>query len=249
MFYVYEWYNTDTKEIFYVGKGCNKRYKIVTGRNEDFLQYHATHNVDVRIVKEFDNESDAFNYEEELMHLYWEQGQPLCNRKEGGNGGVAGVWTEEMRAKMSQENPMKAEEQRLRMSIFNPMKDANVANKISDERATPVIINGVQYKSARYASECLGKHIETIRGWCNRGYDTEGNACRYANQEQKEYKFKKTCSKEVLVDGKWFPSVRAAAEYIGVKDSSPLVKALKANKIYKGHIVAYANQQPSEGNS
>lgn len=25
-FYVYEWYNIDTQEIFYVGKGSGKRY-------------------------------------------------------------------------------------------------------------------------------------------------------------------------------------------------------------------------------
>ena len=105
MFYVYEWYNIDTKEIFYVGKGCNRRYKIVAGRNADFFSYHANHNVDVRIVKEFEKEEDAFKYEEELMQLYWKQGQPLCNRKAGGNGGVAGVWTEEMREKNVQRKP------------------------------------------------------------------------------------------------------------------------------------------------
>ena len=27
-FYVYEWYNINTKEVFYVGKGSGKRYKI-----------------------------------------------------------------------------------------------------------------------------------------------------------------------------------------------------------------------------
>lgn len=26
-FYVYEWYNIDTNEVFYVGKGCGNRYK------------------------------------------------------------------------------------------------------------------------------------------------------------------------------------------------------------------------------
>lgn len=249
MFYVYEWYNIDTKEIFYVGKGCNRRYKIVAGRNEDFLNYHANHNVDVRIVKEFEKEEDAFKYEEELMQLYWKQGQPLCNRKEGGNGGVAGVWTNEMREKMSKENPMKAEEQRLRMSIFNPMKNPDIAEQMSLQRAEPVIINGIEYPSSRIASQMLDKHIETIRKWCKRGYDTDGNPCRYSDQEQKEYKFQRTSSKAVLVDGEWFPSVKAAAAFIGVNDSSPLVRALKANKKYKGHIVSYANQQPSEENS
>ena len=249
MFYVYEWYNIDTNEIFYVGKGCKRRYKIVAGRNEDFLHYHATHNVDVRIVKEFEKEEDAFKYEEELLDLYWKQNQPLCNRKQGGNGGVAGIWTDEMRQKMSEENPMKAEEQRIRMSIYNPMKDPKVAQEISKQRSTPVIIDGTQYNSAREASVALNVHIETVRRWCKRGYNTDGNPCRYANQEQPDFQIKTTCSKSVIVDGQIFPSVRAAADFIGVKDSSPLVRALKANKTYKGHIVAYANQQPSKENS
>ena len=249
MFYIYEWYNIDTKEIFYVGKGCNKRYKIVAGRNKDFINYYNTHNVDVRIVKEFENESDAFKYEEELMRLYWTQKQPLCNRKEGGNGGVAGVWTDEMKEKMSKENPMKAEEQRLRMSVNNPMKNPEVAKKVGEKHSEPVIINGQYFICTRDAATNLNVHIETIRRWCKRGYDTDGNACRYANKPQTEYSFQKTCSKAVLVDGEWFPSVKAAATFMGANDSSPLVRALKANKKYKGHIVSYANQQPSEENS
>ena len=32
-FYVYEWYNVETNEIFYVGKGCNNRYKNISDRN------------------------------------------------------------------------------------------------------------------------------------------------------------------------------------------------------------------------
>ena len=32
-FYVYEWYNIDTNEVFYVGKGCGNRYKTTSRRN------------------------------------------------------------------------------------------------------------------------------------------------------------------------------------------------------------------------
>ena len=32
-FYVYEWFNIDTNEVFYVGKGRGKRYKEVKRRN------------------------------------------------------------------------------------------------------------------------------------------------------------------------------------------------------------------------
>ena len=60
---------------------------------------------------------------------------------------------------------------------------------------------------------------------------------------------KTTCSKGVLIDGQFFSSLRAAADFLEVKDTSPLCKALKAGKKYKGHVCEYANQQPSEMNS
>ena len=42
MFYVYEWYNVNTEEIFYVGKGCGNRYKQVSQRNYKFKEYYET---------------------------------------------------------------------------------------------------------------------------------------------------------------------------------------------------------------
>nr|DAK58431.1 MAG TPA: hypothetical protein [Caudoviricetes sp.] len=43
--------------------------------------------------------------------------------------------------------------------------------------------------------------------------------------------------------------MRAAADFLNAKDTSPLCKALKNNKKYKGHECYYANQQPSNANS
>lgn len=34
MFYVYEWYNTITGQVFYVGKGTKKRYLQTSKRNQ-----------------------------------------------------------------------------------------------------------------------------------------------------------------------------------------------------------------------
>ena len=36
-FYVYEWYVTDTDEVFYFGKGTGDRYKRLNGRNYFFF--------------------------------------------------------------------------------------------------------------------------------------------------------------------------------------------------------------------
>ena len=35
-FYVYEWYNVDSGEVFYVGKGTGYRYKRTENRNKYF---------------------------------------------------------------------------------------------------------------------------------------------------------------------------------------------------------------------
>lgn len=39
-FYVYKWFNIETNEVFYIGKGCNNRYKDVSKRNKLFLEYY-----------------------------------------------------------------------------------------------------------------------------------------------------------------------------------------------------------------
>ena len=249
MFYVYEWFNTETNEVFYVGKGCNNRYKNIAERNDDFKDYISKNPVDVRIVKYFENEQDSFDYEELLTRQYKDIGQCSCNKRYGGCGGVAGIWTQEMRDKMSKDNPMKAEEQRLRMFINNPMKNPEVAAKVSLDHAIPVIINGVEYPSSRIASEQLGVHIATVQRWCSRGYDTNYNPCRYITETQKEYTIKKTCSKRVLIDDKYeFATVKEAAEFCG-GNSSNLGRAIRAGRPYRGHKCSYVNQQPSYMNS
>lgn len=50
-YYIYEWFIIPTNEVFYVGKGKNKRYKTVRNRNKYFLDMYKAHECDVRIVK------------------------------------------------------------------------------------------------------------------------------------------------------------------------------------------------------
>ena len=66
-FYVYEWYNTDTKEVFYVGKGCGKRYTETAHRNQKFLDYINSHNVESRIV--INNLTEEENNELEKIYV------------------------------------------------------------------------------------------------------------------------------------------------------------------------------------
>lgn len=89
-YYVYEWYNVDTGEIFYVGKGKGNRMNNISGRNQYFKRYYKTHKCQNRKIKEFDNEQEALDYEKERIQELKMQNMCFCNFDEGGrNGGRA----------------------------------------------------------------------------------------------------------------------------------------------------------------
>jgi hypothetical protein len=253
MFYVYEWFIKETNEIIYVGKGCGKRYKV-RKHNKFFNNMIARFNCDSRIIKEFDNEKDAFSYEYERVRELKEIGQAVCNIYDGGCGGTVNWWTEERKTWYSENNVMKNKLQRERMSKQNPMKNKEIANRVGITKRKPVIINGNKYDGVVIASEKLNLAQQTIINWCRRGYDSYGNPCRYANEEQKEISLlrklhpKATTVKAVLIDGIRFVTVKDGAEYIGVT-SDFLIKKMKANKPCKGHNCKYDNQQPSHTKS
>ena len=247
MFYVYEWYNVNTEEIFYVGKGCGNRYKQVSKRNQKFKDYYENNECAVRIIKYFPTEEEAFEYEHLRIIELKAQNQCFCNIDDGGKGGLSFIWTDDMRTYKSQYNPMKEDEQRQRMSKYNPMYNPEIVQKVVQKTSKTVCYLGQEYTCKELADK-TGYQITTIWKWCQRGYDTNGNPCHYKGEEKHTTK-KTTCSKGVLIDGQYFSSLRAAADFLGVKDTSPLCKALKANKNYKGHKCEYANQQPSQMNS
>jgi hypothetical protein len=83
-FYVYEWYNKDDGNVFYVGKGNSDRWKNINSRNEYFKNYYNKYNCDVRKVKTNLKEEDAFKLEIELISNYRGIGQAQCNFADGG---------------------------------------------------------------------------------------------------------------------------------------------------------------------
>jgi len=64
-YYVYEWFIVETEEVFYVGKGSGNRVASMKDRNEYFRNIRKKHNCDYRIVKYFDDEQEAYNFERE----------------------------------------------------------------------------------------------------------------------------------------------------------------------------------------
>lgn len=94
VFYVYEWFNVETKEVFYVGKGKNGRYKNVKQRNKYFQNYYNKYKCNVRKIKEGLLENEAFELEIKLIGDYRKIGQCKCNIANGGEGATfeKGSW-------------------------------------------------------------------------------------------------------------------------------------------------------------
>ena len=86
-YYVYEWFNVVTGEVFYVGKGIRNRYCQLSGRNQDFRDYFNTHECESRIVYENLTEQEAYEKEKELIKYYRETSNfRLTNVTDGGEG-------------------------------------------------------------------------------------------------------------------------------------------------------------------
>ena len=178
MFYVYEWYIMDTGEIIYVGKGCNRRYKV-TKHNRFFNEMIKRYKCDSRIIKTFSTEKEAFDYEFIRIEELKNKGQCVCNIYAGGTGGETSWWTKEKREEYSKNNVMKSKKQRERMKKNNPMSNPEIAEKTNGQKRIPVIIDGKRYISLKQASVELGVAPDTINQWCKKGYNTKGIKCEF----------------------------------------------------------------------
>lgn len=238
MFYIYEWFNIDTNEVFYVGKGCYNRYKVKK-RNSMFNEYIKNNNCDVRIVERYDDELMCFKREEELISYYQSLGQCKCNCRFGGCGGVKEYWTEEMKNKMSRENPMKAAEQRERMSRFNPMKDAQVAKRVGEKHRKPFYIGDNYFATQKDAAQFYSVAQATIYDWLKKGKNPHGEKCYFVNKSIKPIKvFKDKCY--IIFKGKKYKSMRELAEKENIS-SYTVSNWLKRGFSSRGEYIRYSN--------
>lgn len=249
-FYVYEWFNLDTNEIFYVGKGCKNRYKQLTKRNKLFTEYYKNNKCGSRIIKMFDNEQEAFKFENIRILELKSQNQCMCNLDNGGIGGCNFVWTDEMRKYQSKYNPMKNEFQKKRMSENNPMKNPKIVEKVILKTSKKVVLGDKIYNSIKELSKEYGIYDTAIQYWLKRGYGRDLKPCYYLGEQPKSIVIRthETSNKPVLIDGVYFKNVKTGAKFLGVCSSS-LINAIKNNKLCKGYKCEYANQQPSHMNS
>ena len=243
MFYVYEWFNVNSGEVIYVGKGTKRRYKV-RKHNKLFNELISKVPCDSRIIAEFPSEEEAFLYEQERIAFLKSKGECECNIYKGGFGGSVADWSDDKRKQYSEHNVMKSKEQRTRMSLNNPMKDPDVSAKVGKSKARAVFVNNERYEGVKQAAETLGVWEATVTRWCKRGYNDKGQPCRYADEEQKQFEIKITSSRKVVVDGISYPSVNSAAKFLGVWPES-VIRSINQGRPCKGHLCRYDNQPPN----
>ena len=218
MFYVYEWYIKDTNEIIYVGKGCRNRYKV-RKHNQFFNEMIKRFECSSIIIKYFDTEKDAFDYEYQRVNELWNIGQCCCNIYKGGLGGTADWWTDEKRKWYSDNNVMKNEKQRKRMSINNPMKNKEIALKVNEKNKRKVIINNKIFNSVLDVCKEYGVCYPTVKMWCKKGINNIGEQCRYEDEPQNIFEGKRynvAGCKSLTYKGKKYESPLDLAQELNV---------------------------------
>ncbi len=240
MFYIYEWFNIDTNEVFYVGKGIYNRYKVKK-RNKKFNEYIKNNNCNVRIIEYYEDELMCFKREEELIKQYKEKGQCKCNYFFGGCGGVKTYWNIEMREKMSKENPMKSKSQRERMSKNNPMKKPEIAKVVGEKHTKPFYVGDIKFNNLNEASSYYKLSQTTISGWIKRGKNPKGEKCFHIKQKIKPIiPNKEKCY--ILFRNQKFNTIREISE----KENIPyktLENWLKKGFSSKGEYIRYSNDK------
>lgn len=222
MYYVYEWFAIKTGEVFYVGKGTGRRFKV-RNHNKFFNDFIKRNECDSRILKEFENEMDAFSYEHERVAELKAIGQCVCNIYEGGAGGTTSWWDEKRREEYSRTNVMKSEAQRERMREKNPMKDKKTATIVGKKKSRPVIIGEREYSSVKNAMGEYNVTSETIKHWCEKGINQQGELCRYKDEPQKippQGRYNKGGCRAIIYDGKRYESAVDVSQMLGVSKSS-----------------------------
>lgn len=187
MFYVYEWFIISTGEVIYVGKGCRRRYKV-RQHNKFFNDMIKRYDCDSRIIKRFDDEQSAFEYEHQRICELKAIGQCVCNIYDGGCGGTTTWWTDELRQQYSQHNVMKSASQRDRMKKHNPMSNKEIAEKTNGQKRRKVTIGNITYISIKAAAEALNVGVCTIHTWGKHGFTDAGETCIIEPQKQHKHK-------------------------------------------------------------
>lgn len=94
-FYIYEHVRRSDGLVFYVGKGSGSRLRVTQHRNPYWVSVSRKHGWEARVAFRTDDEDLAFLAEEELIRKRRNDGSPLTNMTDGGEGMSGYVFSEE----------------------------------------------------------------------------------------------------------------------------------------------------------
>ena len=132
-FYVYLHHKKDTNEVFYIGKGKEKRAYVKNRRNPYWKNIVNKHGYYVTFLKQNITEKEAFDLEMLTIKQYKEQGIPLTNMTDGGEGLSGIVVSEETRKKLSLIRSNISEETREKLRIARKGKKPGLGKKQTPE--------------------------------------------------------------------------------------------------------------------
>jgi len=101
MFYVYQHLRLDNNEPFYIGKGYKDRAWRKKRNNKGWNNIVDKVGFKVEILKYFDDENQAIEYEHKLINGYRKQGFELVNQTKYSSGGTKWSYTDQVRNKQS----------------------------------------------------------------------------------------------------------------------------------------------------
>lgn len=99
MYYTYGHYKADSKQLFYIGKGKDNRFREKDSRSDYWRNIVNKHGYSVEIFAEWESEEDAFIHEKFLINCFRDL-TTLCNLTDGGDGCSGYVWTDKQKAKL-----------------------------------------------------------------------------------------------------------------------------------------------------
>lgn len=236
--YVYKHLTIDTREIFYIGKGKERRaFEKSNSRNKLWKNIVKKHGYIVEFIKENLTEEESLILEKEEI----EKHKPRANLSTGGRGGATGYkHTEEsLKRRSATQSILKSTpEERLKNSIIQ--KEVQSRPEVKAKVKLGVAIFWRKVKNGEIPHPLLGKIV------------TESTRKKLSESQkgEKGYWYGKTTTvaKRVtnLNTGQIFESLRKATESVGGKNFRSLSRRIKAGKPYKKNLFIFGTENKNE---
>jgi len=143
MYYIYQHRSADTNQIFYVGKGKDKRFCDKNKRGRYWKFYVEKHGFVPEVIKADMDEELAFLAEMECIDAYKKRGIELINLTDGGEGcsGYSMKHSEEQKAKWSRDRkgiPSPRKGVKLDDSTKEKIRLARLGKELSESHKTAI---------------------------------------------------------------------------------------------------------------